>query len=114
MPIQQFIIIQLVILYHRASKYVSKLIRTRLTVRLPEGVKHRGKLSKCCCLRELMVHNVIGQYIFVTLNITVLTKKAFYLMSSSISKGRGKKNWEKAVRLTAWVDPPSPKAVRVL
>ena len=32
-----------------------------------------------------MVHNVIGQYIFVTLNITVLTKKAFYLMSFSIS-----------------------------
>ena len=30
-------------------------------------------------------------------------------------KGRGqKKNCEKAVRLTAWVDPPSPEAVRVL
>ena len=42
-----------------------------------------------------MVHNVIGQYIFVTLNITVLTKKACYLMSSSISKGRGKKTGEK-------------------
>ena len=23
-----------------------------------------------------------------------------------------KKNWEKAVRLTTWVDPPSPEAVR--
>ena len=57
---------------------------------------------------------------------TVSTLLRFFLMSCAnfwivcsqcfciCAKGRVKKNWEKAVRLTAWVDHPlpSPKAVR--
>ena len=51
------------------------------------------------------------------------TQRQSFLMSCKLlvvinpgllGKGSKKKNWEKAVRLTAWVDPPlpSPEAVR--
>ena len=37
-----------------------------------------------------------------------------FFFTSSLRETVQKENFEKAVRLTTWVDPPSPEAVRVL
>ena len=57
-------------------------------------------------LREALKTNLCT--IFVSL------QNGFKTLNCELREGVKKKNWEKAVRLTAWVDPPlpSPEAVR--
>ena len=53
----------------------------------------------------IIVEMIIMIFIIVILIIMILIIVILIIM---IREGFKKKNWEKAVRLTAWVDPPPP------
>ena len=95
---------------HGGNDDVNVFITSRLKMRIILNAIWLQQCSECIFLCEL---TKLWQFLMLMRRQSTADDEKFTVRRFTLQLGKAsKKNWEKAVRLTAWVDPPSPPPKR--